>query len=311
MNKEISNKKEILVIIISLVVLLGIIFSTYFFKNKKIEENNEITTEEVRENFFDNLNLEAKSAYVYDAKENKVLFSLNEEAQLPLASLTKLMTALVSSELVPKNTILTINESDLKLEGDSGLVAGEKWNFFDILKFTLMTSSNDGAHALASVIGYVKPRENGKTEEQMFVDEMNKKAGNISLTQTYYLNESGLDLSDGYSGAYGSAKDIAFLMAYITEKKPEILEATKYSSLEISSKDIVHSAINTNQYADSIPGIIGSKTGFTDLAGGNLVVAFDVSMGHPIIVSVLGSSVEGRFEDVERLINATINTFAE
>jgi len=73
----------------------------------------------------------------------------------------------------------------------------------------------------------------------------------------------------------------------------------------------VHNAKNTNDSAESIPGLIGSKTGFTDLAGGNLVVAFEIEPGHVIVISVLGSDKEGRFQDVNKLYKATLNYFSK
>jgi len=65
-------------------------------------------------------------------------------------------------------------------------------------------------------------------------------------------------------------------------------------------------ANNTNIFVDKIPNLIASKTGFTDLAGGNLVIAFNADINRPIIISVLGSTEEGRFTDVLQLIEATI-----
>ncbi len=65
-----------------------------------------------------------------------------------------------------------------------------------------------------------------------------------------------------------------------------------------------HDAINTNDIVSRIPNLIGSKTGYTDLAGGNLTVAFDAGFDRPIIITVLGSSREERFTDVLKLVNA-------
>jgi D-alanyl-D-alanine carboxypeptidase len=64
--------------------------------------------------------------------------------------------------------------------------------------------------------------------------------------------------------------------------------------------------VNTNKAIDLLPNVIASKTGFTDLAGGNLVVAFDAGIAHPIIIAVLGSSFDGRFDDMTKLVNSTI-----
>ncbi|OGD69081.1 hypothetical protein A2996_00165 [Candidatus Campbellbacteria bacterium RIFCSPLOWO2_01_FULL_34_15] len=310
-----DDKKRIILIAVSVIIFIMVIVLLWIFwknnENKKLEENAGVVTK-TEKNYFKDISgeLEAKSAFVFDAKTGEILFQKNAETQLPLASLTKLMTVLVSSELVSKDTVITIRQEDLNIEGDNGLLVGENLKFKNVSDMTLTASSNDGAHALASVIGYIRLKDGEKTEREMFIDEMNKKAKEIGLAQTFFLNESGLDESDLVSGAYGSAKDMAFLMNHIIKNNYKLIEATKYPVLRISSDNKNHLFENTNQFVENIPGIIGSKTGFTDLAGGNLVVVFDVGIGHPIIVSVLGSSKEGRFDDVIKLVNSSINQIA-
>ena len=196
------------------------------------------------------------------------------------------------------------------VEGDSGLFAFERWSAKDLFDFTLMVSSNDGATALASVAGGAKLiREGsvGDTAESSFVDEMNSIAKNIGLKQTYFVNETGLDPTTTLSGGYGSARDTSKLLEYIILHEPHLIEATVYPTLGFTStSNYEHVATNTNEIVGSIPGLIASKTGFTDLAGGNLVIAFDAGIDRPIIVSVLGSSKDGRFEDVEKLVSASL-----
>ena len=255
---------------------------------------------------FDNLSLEAKSVYVLDIKENKVLYKKNEFIQLPLASLTKLMMALTASKLVPSNSKITIKKEFLSAEGDSGLLADELWALSDLLDFSLMVSSNDGAMSVASVVGaFDLKTEDYNLGRKDFITKMNLTARELGLKQTYFTNESGLDVG-GVSGGYGSAIDVAKLMEYILKKSPEILEATKYQTLDISSLSKVHKADNTNIDINKIPGLIGSKTGFTNMAGGNLVVVFDASIGHPIVAVVLGSGVDSRFSDVSALVKASL-----
>ena len=77
----------------------------------------------------------------------------------------------------------------------------------------------------------------------------------------------------------------------------------------ISQEGYRHLTINTNPNSITIPGFIASKTGFTDLAGGNLVMAFDAGVGNPIVIVVLGSSHAGRFTDASALIHATLKYF--
>ncbi len=275
--------------------------------------------EEVPQSPFEHISLEAQAIYVYDLENKKILYSKNEHAQLPLASLTKLMTALVASELISETTIITIKESSILVDGDNGFRIGERWKFKDLLDYTLLVSSNDGAHAIAEVAGAFTPHqeENGtKTKEGdahvNFINQMNQKAVSLGLTQSYFINESGLDANPSVGGGYGSAQDIATLLAHIMLDRPLLLEATTYKTRNFVSEDeFIYNATNTNIGIGTIPGLIASKTGFTDLAGGNLAIAFDVGINHPIIAVVLGSSFEGRFKDMEQLVLATFTKIAQ
>jgi D-alanyl-D-alanine carboxypeptidase len=141
---------------------------------------------------------------------------------------------------------------------------------------------------------------------------MNNKARAIGLTQTKFLNESGLDLESYQSGASGSARDMARLFEYVYRRHPTLLSATAKGDLTITSdSNITHHVMNTDAMVNDIPGIIASKTGFTDLAGGNLVVILDIGIDHPVAISVLGSTKESRFSDMQKLIDATVSTITE
>ena len=97
------------------------------------------------------------------------------------------------------------------------------------------------------------------------------------------------------------------LFAYVLNKHPELFTSTTYAKLDIrSSSNIIHHVANTNAGVEHINGIIGSKTGYTDLAGGNLVVVVDIGIDHPIVIAVLGSTRDERFTDVEKLISASV-----
>jgi len=292
-----------------LIVLM--IFLIYGLLNKPVEKNTAFTDEIIPTNAFSNLDINSKSAYVFDVVQNRAVYKKDEFVQLPLASITKLMTAVTAIESVPSNSKITIKREFLELEGDSGLLANENWSMSDLLDFSLVVSSNDGMRSIASVIGAGNlGTEDYDVGRKDFIQKMNTKAKELELKQTYFINESGLD--EGIlSGGYGSAIDVAKLMQYMLINHPEILEATKYSNIEISSFDASHNAKNTNTDIGSIPSLIASKTGFTNMAGGNLVIAFDASIGHPFIVVVLGSSLDGRFEDVSKLVSATLEYIKE
>ena len=136
---------------------------------------------------------------------------------------------------------------------------------------------------------------------------MNRKAGELGLRNTYFGNETGLDESDIKGGAYGTAKDMSTLLEYILVHNPELFVATTEVRTTIPSLDNrEHVAKNTNDIVAEIPGLRASKTGFTNTAGGNLVFVFDPELGRPIIVSILGSTEEGRFEDARTLVSAVM-----
>lgn len=266
----------------------------------------------VTEDPYKKLALHAKSAYVWDVSTRRKLYSLNGEARLPLASVAKVMTALVATESLSPEEKIIITTQDILEEGDTGLIAGEVWTSANLLQFTLVASSNDGASALARASGaYLESATSTTVAEnkKIFIKKMNERARTLGLSQTSFQNESGLDLPGGMSGAYGSARDMAMLFEYVFRKHPEIFTSTASAELDFRSEaGIVHHVLNTNRDVESISGIIGSKTGYTDLAGGNLVVLVDVGVNHPVAISVLGGTLGDRERDVKQLIAATVET---
>lgn len=293
-----------------LFVASAIVFGLLIIGQKSLLNKNK-TTAITKTDPFQEIQLEAKSAVVWDVINNRELFTKEGDNSLPLASLTKVMTALVISAKFPDSSNIQILREYLEPEGDSKLVVGDIWKASDLRDFTLLTSSNDGAFALAAVAEAKENNpENGLyTQEDLrnkFIEEMNNTASEIGLSNSRFFNEHGLDRTVDRGGAYGSALDMAMLFAYTLQNFPDMLEATRYKKLEFKSAEKVYSATNTNDFVDKIPNLIASKTGYTDLAGGNLVVVFDAGLNRPIIISVLGSSTEGRFTDALKLYEASL-----
>ena len=262
---------------------------------------------------FTHLKLEAKAVYIYDLNSKKVIFEKNAEQPLALASLTKVMTANTVLDLTSPSTKVTIEKSlsSSSDDIDKGLLVNEKWSVKNLLDYTLTMSSNEGAIELAAAAGSLQTGGDPSTGRKSFISEMNAKAQEIGLNHSIFYNESGLDQNQMQSGAYGSAHDVARLFSYTLLNHPNLLEATTYSAFRTSSLDnFSHIVLNTNSVIDKIPGLIASKTGFTDLAGGNLMVAYDAGVAHPIIIVVLGSSYQGRFTDMVALVNATNEFFS-
>jgi len=251
-----------------------------------------------------NVLLEAQAAVVYDLTTGEVLYEKNADAQLPLASLTKLLTVYAASTALPTGGVISITDGALSPEGDSGFSLGEKFAFTELAKAALVASSNDAAQAIAL------SAEN--TQALPAPSLFAHAAAAAGLLSTYALNGTGLDESVAVSGGYGSAKDVAKLAGAVLERARPIANATIEESVTISSlSGNTFTYKNTNPIASRIPGLMLSKTGFTDLAGGNLAVVFDASVNHPIAVVVMGSSREGRFVDTEALIQATLLSFID
>ncbi len=243
------------------------------------------------------LSLTGRAAYAEDLQTHTVLYAKNAETQLPLASLTKLMTILTASEILSPDDTVTISKEALAIEGDSGLRLGERWRVKDLIDFTLVVSSNDGAHALALAAA----EKAGETNEA-FIARMNAKAHILDLGQTFFIDDTGLDISTTSAGAYGSARDVAAIISYIARTDPTLIEGTTASSATFKSLDgYVHRGENTSLVISSLDGAIGSKTGFTDLAGGNLAVVFEPIPGRPVAAVILGSTRDGRDTDMEAL----------
>ena len=132
-----------------IVLFLGISLIFSFRANRRdVSAPGEVVADQ-----FPQVSLEAKAAYVYDLRTGEVLFAKNEDKRLPLASLTKVMSALVARDISPDYGIVTVGEEALENDGDSGLFRDEKWALKDLLDFSLITSSNDGMRAVALALG--------------------------------------------------------------------------------------------------------------------------------------------------------------
>lgn len=320
--------------------------------------------------FFENITIEAKAAYVLDARTGKVLYAKNSEVALPLASIAKVMTALVSSrvqggsvtiseralamsrealaapeEISPENFALSLGDapntfsstsvpvtatststSTLALAAGTTTIpippakkprlpelrAGERWNKRDLLSYTLIVSSNEGANALALAGGALFRNGAGEKDEDAFVREMNRAASELNFSSMRFYNPSGLDVDDAKNGGYASARDVAHFVAYVLREAPDVLEPTTAPRDSFRTLDgKFHAARNTNPLTVILPGVLASKTGFTDLAQGNLALAINVGPLRPVIVVVLGSSFHGRFTDAKILAETAIKAIAQ
>lgn len=297
LNPKITNRALITVF------MTGLIFTSLYSLPWDEAKANWQEIAEEREapvilNPFANINLDGSSAIVLNAETGEIVFSLEPKKQMPLASITKVMTAVTAMEMSSADKTISVNYDALRGGSNAGLGVS-RWMMGDLLDFSLVTSSNGASMAIAENL----KRDTGKD----FMIEMNNKAKAIGLNDSYFINPTGLDVGGNFGGSYSTATDIANLFVYALKNHPGLLEATKQTDIRRQTLDGAwYTGYNTNQEVVNIPGIIASKTGFTDAAGGNLAVAFDAGLNQPFVVVVLDSSRTARFEDVKKLVNATI-----
>jgi D-alanyl-D-alanine carboxypeptidase len=290
-----------------------------FFYVRELEKNPLILTADV--SYFTLLNIEepvrieeisdlkisAKSAisvFVGSQEKDLILFEKNKSEKLPIASLTKLMTALVASNIYELSDTIEISKQAIEQEGEEiKLKVGQIVPVEELLSMALIESSNDAAYALAT--------PNIQTErlgEKSFVDLMNLEAyHNIGLNPetTYFINPTGLDPKDpSQITNHSTAEDLVKLAKYLIEYKPEILEILS----QRENGDFSYTLENTNKLLGEIEGIIGGKTGYTDRARGCLILILEGPRKNTFLINVILGS-ENRFEEMKQLINWTKQAF--
>ncbi len=190
----------------------------------------------------------------------RTLWSHKPDRKLPIASITKIMTALIVLENTKPDEIVTISNSAAKETGTRlGLKAGERLYVKDLLSAALIHSANDACRALADHVG---------GNEAGFVELMNKRARSLGLTNTHFQNSSGHDHEKHYS----TASDIA-LLTIITLNNPTITETVSIASMKIKTANgkRIFKLKNKNEIIGNYEGAQGVKTGFTSKAGKCLV----------------------------------------
>ncbi|MBU0999800.1 D-alanyl-D-alanine carboxypeptidase [Patescibacteria group bacterium] len=232
----------------------------------------------------------SRAVFIEDLATNTILYQKNANIPFPIASTTKIMTALVGIEYFKQNSILTIGSSANIPGSRVGLIFGENLSFRSLLYGMLLNSGNDAAFALA---------ENYPGGVLGFVSAMNKKVLELNLRNTHFDNPAGFDSPDHYSSAADLAK--------ITEealKNSQLAKifATKETNIVSLDKKYSHQLFNLNKLLTRINGVIGVKTGTTDQAKENLVTLIERN-GHRVLIVVLGS--DDRFGETTRLIDWT------
>lgn len=202
------------------------------------------------------VSVSAKSAVVVEATTGRILYQKNAHEKMPMASTTKIMTAIVAIENGNLNDTVEVGPNASGVEGSSiWLSAGEKMTLSDLLFGLMLASGNDAAVAIAEHIG-------GSVDA--FIDMMNQKAREIGAYNTHFANPNGLPADNHYTTAY----DLALISANAMQNKMfcEIVK-TQYKTLPWEGHEWNRVVKNKNKILWSYEGGNGVKTGFTKEAG--------------------------------------------
>ena len=201
---------------------------------------------------------EGRAYLVQNGVTGEVLLHYDDRERLPIASITKLMTVLVTLDHAKLGDVVTVAPQAASVgESTINLRAGERITVHDLIEGALIQSANDAAFALAEYVGH--------GSESAFVELMNEKAKALRLTETHFANPDGLD----QYGHYSSAHDVSRL-ARIAMKNPFIRQVVAQTTATISGGRTLHT---WNDLLSTFPDLIGVKTGHTSGAGWSEVAA--------------------------------------
>lgn len=240
--------------------------------------------------------IKANTVLVKDITNNTVLYEKNTREILPLASLTKLMTAITVREMqktwrgMPVQIKLISNRQALN-SADRKIHTGGYLNMNDAISYMLLSSSNFTAYSLAHQI----------IPFESFIAYMHFIARNSGATTAQFVNATGLTDIDRFGihrNSIGSAYDVLAFLETIYKKYPELMQATIQNQAHIIKQSTGEKIVieNTNAALDTIPDIVLGKTGFTDDAGGNLALLIKRDNVLYAVI-VMGSTQTDRFLD--------------
>lgn len=228
-----------------------------------------------------NLEISAKSAILVDFDSGQVIYSKNPKARLPVASVVKIMTALVALEKNKLSDTFLVSEKAYRVGEDSmNLSTGEKLTLNELLHGLILVSGNDAAVAVSEgVLG----------SEDKFVEAMNSRARDLGLLDTKFINASGLDV-DGQE-QYSTAYDMATISHYLWKNHPEFrnISETVHWTLDATADHKAFDLYSDTNLLTTYPGVRGIKPGFTWDAGWCLVT-YAENDGKRLIGVILGSN---------------------
>ncbi len=295
-----ASWKKILVTVLGCAVIL----CAFIGIGKNLPKQDPIELETVTDEIADEdkeapFEVAAKGAVLIDADTGKVLFQQNAHEELPLASVTKVMTMLLVMDAVDSGKIslddeVTISERAASMGGSQMYMEfGETHTVKELLKGVAMASANDGCVALSEYVA---------GSEEIFVERMNKKAKDLGMRDTHFVNTNGLPVAEHYSSAY----DIS-IMSKELYKYEEVREwfTTWQDTITVGlpGKEKEFGLTNTNKLIKQYQGCDGIKTGFTSDAGYCLSASATRGDTHLIAVALGCETSPIRNAEVSKLLD--------
>lgn len=241
----------------------------------------------------------AKGAVLIDAETGEVLFAQDAHKELPLASVTKVMTMLLVMDAVDAGKItlddeVTISEYAASMGGSQMYMEpGEKHTVGQLMEGVAMASANDGCVALAEYVA---------GSEEIFVERMNEKAAELGMKDSHFVNTNGLPVADHYSSAY----DIALMSKELYKHEETHVWFTTWQStitVGLPGKEKEFGLTNTNKLIKQYTGCNGIKTGFTSDAGYCLSASATRGETHLIAVALGCETSKLRNAEVSKMLD--------
>lgn len=245
------------------------------------------------------LNTNAPSSVLIDAESGRILYEDNKDERRAMASITKVMTLLLTMEALDKGVLtleqkLVCSEHAKSMGGSEiWLEVGEEMTVNDLLKAVAVNSANDAAVVLAEAIGGT---------EDIFVEMMNQRASELGMVNTCFKNSNGLDEEGHFSSAY----DIALMSKELLKHKAILNYTTIWTD---TLRDGKTELANTNKLIRYYKGATGLKTGFTNDAGYCLSASAQRDGLHLIAVVLGCKSIDERLSGVKELLNYGFSTY--
>lgn len=242
----------------------------------------------------------AKAAFFVDAKTGRSLFEKNIHDELPIASLTKIMTAIVTLERRHWDDKLYVSPTASMMEPDKMFLRSGEWlSVRELMDGLFLVSANDAAEVMAREV---------TGDRQEFVNLMNTKARELGMNHTLFINPSGLQ-EDGMR-QYSTAVDVAMMARYLVNKWPEVVEITKQPEIKLPQTDNhqEYDLISGINLVTTYPGVVGLKIGYTPDAG--LTIVTLARKGDSEVLGVLLGS-EDRREEARKLLDYSFAELGE